>query len=166
VPRLLVSDTSVLIDLERGGVLEAFFKLPYEIAVPDVLFDKELQNATGETLKDLGLQVLQSDEIGTALAQAYRKRQPNLSAPDAFSLVVAKQGGHILLAGDGSLRDLAADEGVEVHGTLWVFDELHRGEILQPEQLSQALEVVSQNKRCRLPKAEIQKRLKLYKENA
>lgn len=47
-----------------------------------------------------------------------------------------------------------------------VFDELHRGEILTPEQLSQALEVVSQNKRCRLPKAEIQKRLKLYKGNA
>ena len=34
---ILVSDTSVLIDLERGGLLEAVFTLPHEFAVPDVL---------------------------------------------------------------------------------------------------------------------------------
>ncbi len=34
---ILVSDTSVLIDLERGGLLEAIVALPQECAVPDVL---------------------------------------------------------------------------------------------------------------------------------
>lgn len=40
---ILVSDTSVLIDLERGGLLEAVFALPHEFAVPDVLYDHEMQ---------------------------------------------------------------------------------------------------------------------------
>jgi hypothetical protein len=33
VATLLVSDTSVLVDLERGGILETFFKLPFDIGV-------------------------------------------------------------------------------------------------------------------------------------
>jgi hypothetical protein len=40
--RVLVSDTSVLIDLERGSRLEVIFSLPYEFTVPDVLYRREL----------------------------------------------------------------------------------------------------------------------------
>lgn len=36
---LLVSDTSVLIDLERGGMLAALFELPFEVGVPDVMYE-------------------------------------------------------------------------------------------------------------------------------
>jgi hypothetical protein len=42
---ILVSDTSVLIDLERGGFLEVMFSLPYEFAVPDVLYHQEMQGS-------------------------------------------------------------------------------------------------------------------------
>lgn len=35
--RVLVSDTSVLVDLERGSLLEASFRLPFQFAVPDLL---------------------------------------------------------------------------------------------------------------------------------
>ena len=45
---ILVSDTSVLIDLERGGLLEALFALPHEFAGPDVLYGQEC-GETGET---------------------------------------------------------------------------------------------------------------------
>ena len=41
--RVLVSDTSVLIDLERGGFLEAAFSLSWQFAVPDLLFERELR---------------------------------------------------------------------------------------------------------------------------
>ena len=34
---LLVSDTSVLLDLERGGMLATLFQLPFEVGVPDVM---------------------------------------------------------------------------------------------------------------------------------
>ena len=34
--KVLVSDTSVLIDLDRGSLVEPTFRLPYEFTVPDV----------------------------------------------------------------------------------------------------------------------------------
>ena len=54
---ILVSDTSVLIDLERGGFLEAIFALPHQFAVPDVLYHRELQGDWGERIAALGLRV-------------------------------------------------------------------------------------------------------------
>jgi hypothetical protein len=45
---ILVSDTSVLIDLERGSLLQAIFALPHAIAVPDVLYHRELQGELGK----------------------------------------------------------------------------------------------------------------------
>lgn len=36
--KILVSDTSVLIDLDRGCLVEAAFRLPFEFTVPDLLY--------------------------------------------------------------------------------------------------------------------------------
>ena len=47
---LLVSDTSVLIDLQRGGILHTIFQLPFDIGVPDVLFERELKDWVGPAL--------------------------------------------------------------------------------------------------------------------
>ena len=52
--QVLVSDTSVLIDLERGALLTASFRLSYGLAVPDLLYRQELQNWNGEELVKLG----------------------------------------------------------------------------------------------------------------
>ena len=40
---VLVSDVSVLIDLEHGSLLEAAFQMPFEFAVPDVFYELELK---------------------------------------------------------------------------------------------------------------------------
>ena len=40
--QIIVSDTSCLIDLRKASLLEAFMKLPYEIIMPDTLFEEEL----------------------------------------------------------------------------------------------------------------------------
>ena len=50
---VLVSDTSVLIDLERGSFLEPVFHLPLEFAVPDLLYERELKDHGGPILLDL-----------------------------------------------------------------------------------------------------------------
>ena len=44
---MLVSGTSVLIDLERGLFLEPIFRLPFKFAVPDLLYDRELKDHGG-----------------------------------------------------------------------------------------------------------------------
>lgn len=40
---LLTSDANILIDIEIGGLLAPMFSLDYRFAVPDVLFDEELE---------------------------------------------------------------------------------------------------------------------------
>lgn len=163
---LLVSDTSVLIDLRRGDLLEALFRLPFEIGVPDLLFERELRHWDGPPLEPLGLKVLGLDADGVALAQSYRAREPRLSVPDAFALALAKLGGHVLLAGDRSLRDLADAERVKCHGVLWILDSLEAHELLRPTALLAALGAISSHPRCRLPAGEVQRRANRFRRAA
>jgi hypothetical protein len=55
---ILVSDTSVLIDLERGDLISCAFKLSATFSVPDVLYERELRDHGGEELVKLGLKAL------------------------------------------------------------------------------------------------------------
>lgn len=151
---LLVSDTSVLIDLDRGAILHEIFKLPFDVGVPDLLFEGELKHWQGPALEPMGLRVLSLDGAGVSLAQAYRARERRLSLPDAFALALAKTGGHLLLAGDGSLRALAEAERVECHGVLWVLDQLEQHAVLPAGGLLKALTRIAEHPRCRLPKTE------------
>src|SRR5689334_4475749 len=110
IAMILVSDTSVLIDLERGGLLEALFTLPHEFAVPDVLYDHEMRGDWGDGLIRLGLRVEEVSKEGVANALRYRHQRATLSVPDSFALALAKEREWLLLTGDGQLRDLAAGE--------------------------------------------------------
>lgn len=53
----LVSDTSVLIDLERANVLEEMFLLPFEFALPDLLDGREMAGELGDRLMQLELRI-------------------------------------------------------------------------------------------------------------
>jgi hypothetical protein len=64
--KVLVSDTSVLIDLERGGFVEAIFSLPYQFAVPDVLYYGELEGEWGTRLVGLGLRIEETSSTGVS----------------------------------------------------------------------------------------------------
>ena len=123
---VLVSDTSVLIDLERGLLLESTFQLPYEFVVPDLLYKRELQSSNGTRLQKLGLQISQLDESGVKKALEFREQEPALSLPDTFALALAQKQNWILLTGDRALKRLAVQETVRCHGVLWIFDQLHQ----------------------------------------
>jgi hypothetical protein len=44
--RIVVSDSSCLIDLRKVSLLDAFLKLPYEILIPNTLFEEEFLKFT------------------------------------------------------------------------------------------------------------------------
>ena len=161
---VLVSDTSVLVDLERGSLLEASFRLPFQFSVPDLLYERELKNHGGEGLIRLGLVVVELDGDGVRRAITYRRRVPALSLPDCFALVLAQTRSWILLSGDGELRQLAADETVECHGVLWLLDQMHDADVVSIRQLYDGLTAIAEHPRCRLPRPEIRRRLADYAE--
>ncbi len=82
---VLVSDVSVLIDLEHGSLLEAAFRLPFKFVVPDVLYELELKAYNGPALLELGLIGHRSRHslrrFGTGCARISRKKE---TAPHLF----------------------------------------------------------------------------------
>ena len=160
--QVLVSDTSVLIDLDRGALLTASFRLPYRFAVPDLLYRQELESWIGEELIKLGLSVEALDGNGVYNALAYRQRVRALSFPDCFALALAQTRSWILLSGDSDLRQLAAIEGVACHGVLWLLDEMRVAAVASNRELHDGLTAMAAHPRCRLPRPEIRRRLAIY----
>jgi hypothetical protein len=157
--RILVSDTSVLIDLERGNLIEAAFRLSGELVVPDLLYDRELKAYNGPELVGLGLRVESLDGAGVNQALGYRRQVAALSLPDAFALSIAKTEGDILLTGDKALRTLAGTETVECHGVLWVLDQMNHEGAATIQEIHDGLQLMAGHPRCRLPRGEVTKRL-------
>lgn len=161
--RVVVSDSSVLIDLERGSLFAAAFALHFEFCVPDLLYRRELEAHGGDRLLALGLKILDLDGPGVERAARYRRIVPALSLSDAFALALAHRTGGTLLTGDGPLRRLTHDEEVACHGVLWLLDRMNARHTATPRQLHNALTTIREHPRCRLPETEVIKRLRAFK---
>ena len=162
--KVLVSDTSVLIDLERGNLLDCCFTLPFEFAVPDLLYRQELDGHGGAELVAKGLLVEELTGEELIVAQTTRGVRPRLSLPDAFAYSLASQRGWTLLTGDGELRALAQAQGLPFFGVLWVCDQLFETGVIETVLLADGLEAIGAHPRCRLPKAEIRIRIDRYRQ--
>ena len=160
---VLVSDTSVLVDLERGGLLASAFRLKAKFVVPDLLYDEELREANGVELQALGLAIYELDGAGITRALTFRELVSDLSMPDAAALSLADVYKAILLTGDAKLRELAENKGVECHGLLWLLDQIFAdGNILLAGQLYESLLAIKSHPRCRLPRDQVELRLRQY----
>jgi len=159
---VLVSDTSIIIDLDRGELLEIAFTHNDEFAVPDLLFARELDGELGARLKALGLIIeqLTSDEV--TQATVLRRADQRLSLPDTFAFALAQGRAWTLLTGDRGLRTAAEAVGIEVHGTLWILDRLETVGKCDPAVLHAGLTKTAAHPRCRLPRGEVDQRLKRY----
>ena len=163
---VVVSDTSVLIDLEKGSLLTAGFRLGCGFTVPDLLYERELKPFGGDDLRKRGLRVEALDGAGVALALGYRRAHAGLSLPDTFALALAKSNAWVLLTGDAELRRLAEDELVDCHGILWLLDRMFEERVASRDALHAGLQAMSSHPRSRLPRVEVQRRLTVWKKRS
>ena len=161
--QVLVSDSSVLIELSKRDLLDRMFQLQFTFAVPDLLFHEELIDLGRYDRQDLvrmGLRVEALDPDGVATAVAYQGRRRALSLVDCFALAVAHHRGYTLLTEDRRMRSFAQDEGIPNHDVLWIVDHMHREDILTISQVAAALEAMYQDPRCPVPRQELARRLR------
>ena len=162
--RIVVSDTSCMIDLRKAGLVEALLRLPYEFVMPDTLFEDEwlrLSDAEKRVLRDLGLGVRSLPGPLVERAAHYFNKHTRLKLNDCFALTLAEYIENcILLTGDGSLRRVAEGSGIEVRGVLWVTDEMEVHEVVPLTTIHKALSVFLEDDLVFLPAAEIQRRMR------
>jgi predicted nucleic acid-binding protein len=118
----------LVIDLRKAGLLHAALLLPFAFQIALPLLRTALLDFTRAEIEDLiarGLAVidLPPDSVGRAIT--FRSAYPALSINDCFSMALAEsQPGCILLTADQNLKNKATSIGIEVHGVLWVSDQL------------------------------------------
>ena len=151
--QVLVSDTSVLIDLERAGLHEWVFRLGHRFVIPDLTYSEELADREGPAWCARGLEVVELNSEEAATAQQHFATLDTISLADAFAFSLAWHRNWILLTGDRALRALAEKHEVNCHGLLWLV-ELTIADRQGVTLIADGLVSLMAHPRCRLPRRE------------
>jgi predicted nucleic acid-binding protein len=139
---IIVNDANILIDLLKIHLIKSFFQLNFEMHSPD-LCRSEVENDNPGLLaayvesKKLIVRVFNSTEL--AQIQSLKNKYRSLSLEDSSCLWLCKNISVMLLTGERKLRSIAESKGIEVHGILWIFEELIYQQILDHQSAIQKL---------------------------
>ncbi|GGF73387.1 hypothetical protein GCM10011332_29320 [Terasakiella brassicae] len=160
--QIVVSDSSVLMDLARTGLIEYTGGLPFDFIIPNTMFAEELLDL-GEYSRDqllkMGFALSELSGNGFRIAQSHMSEHKKLSIQDCFALALAQEKDAILMTGDGLLRKVSQKNGVETHGVLWFSDLIEKHQLVANEFLRDCLLTLQQHPATRLPKKELQDRI-------
>lgn len=161
--RLLISDANIIIDMNTGGLLRPMFRLDATFAVPDILFEEELR-ADHPELPRLGLSMLELREetvvYADRLVEKYRRLGASIN--DLLALALAWQEKCPLLTGDSRLRTAGQTESIDIHGSLWLVEQMVQARTITVRQAEAGYEKMRDAGR-RLPWDEIEKQLRTFK---
>lgn len=160
---IIVNDSSCLIDLRKCGLLTTALLLSFRFVVALPLITAELHDFNEGDWDDLqtrGLQVIDLSPSQTERAFTLMSLFPGLSAYDCFSLALAETTKNaMLLTGDRQLRTRAGNLGVEVHGVLWISDEIEKASKMSSADLAAALARLEADPLVFLPADEVRVRI-------
>lgn len=157
--RLIIIDANILIDIEVSGLVEQVFRLDYEFAVPDILYEEEITPYTSD-FKGTALKAIEIDEDTNdlVLEKQDKYKATTLSRNDITALVLAIKHECILLTGEKDLRQTANNEGVEVHGMLWLIEQLFNNDLISLNEVQAVYEKMKRGD-SRLPWDEVERQL-------
>lgn len=159
---IYISDTNIWIDFRNAGILNSLFKLPFSLCCTDFVLD-ELDDFNHEELAALGLDIRSLDEDAIAGLIRLTEAHNNSSLADVSCYYLAVNTGYPLLTGDGRLRKQAIKDGLNVHGALWLLDQLVEHMVLSRSEAAKGL-VVMLAMGARLPKHECNLRITTWQD--
>jgi predicted nucleic acid-binding protein len=164
---LIVTDSSVFFDIIKIQALPEFFDLDIEVCTTDFVQKEILESEQRKQiehfirLKKLTVFEMSAEEIDELIQ--FKTNRVFRTLIDKTVLWKAKQLGCPLLTGDAKLRNEATEQGVKVHGSLWVVMQLVKHEIVDKKKGIEYLEklrIIND----RLPVEEIEKLIKKLKQ--
>lgn len=165
--RVVVNDASSLIDLRKGQLLPALVQLPHRLIIPYPVRESEILDFSSQEWRLLDEAGVETHDLpGPAVARAHLVKQDHgrLSSNDCFCLVTAEQfTDAVLLTGDQTLRRVAESHNLEVHGVLWIVEELRQRGLATNSLLRFALTLWRDDPSVFLPDTEIARLLSSLK---
>lgn len=166
---LVVSDTSIFIDLYEIDLLDAFFRVGWEIHTTDFVIQELTDSDERERVLEfeqaglLTVKVFSSEEM-LELLELYNEHQTNsnLSLQDCSVMLYAKNSSAMLLTGDARLRKKATQESIDVRGSIYVLDVIKESGLLPASVLIEKAEQLALLN-PRLPKNEMSSRISQWK---
>jgi len=147
--QLLISDSNIFIDMEVSKLTQKMFELPYQFAVPDILYYEELDEEH-DNLLEYGLEMKKLSPESISYVDTTLYQYSKIGFYDKLALATAKQEGCPLVTGDGALRKAGKNEAVIIFGTVWLMDELISHLIITVDESREAYALMKENGR-RLP---------------
>jgi predicted nucleic acid-binding protein len=163
---VVIQDANILIDLEKSDLLGHYFALD---SLENHTTDFVLREVPPIILdfvdtERLRIRHFSAQELGMLVA--FKANQPaGLSLTDCsvFQLAIERQA--VLLTGDGKLRQCAQKAGVEVHGILWLLDQIAASGTMRSAEIAARLQTLMRIN-PRLPKEECQVRITAWRNAA
>ena len=151
--KLVVSDTNIFIDLIHMGLLRDFFLLPFDITTVDFVIRELKKAGQKETVLEYEarreLKVIEFSEAEIEdIFNLKQSTKGNVSYQDCAVWFCAKKINAAILTGDRALTIRAKEDNVEVHGLLYVLDQMVCHNIIPTNLAADKLEeLAKENKR-------------------
>jgi rRNA-processing protein FCF1 len=157
---VVVQDANILIDLYKADLLVSFFELGFENHSTDLVL-YEIKQSIHPYMEDgrIKQHALTSDQLEKT-HRIQRTIGRGVSLPDCSVLWLSRELGRNtrLLTGDAKLRQCAENNGITVHGLLWILDQLVDNHIVSAKKTAVKLKELLY-KGSRLPREECRKRI-------
>jgi len=161
--KIIITDTNVFFDLIEINALPEFFSLPYEICTTDFVVNEVLHSHQKEQIeifiraRKLTIFKLTDNEVDEV--KTFKTTRFFKGLTDKTVLWKAKQLNCSLLTGDGKLRKEAQAQGINVHGSIWVVENLVKNQVIEKSKAINFLEKLKEINNS-LPVDEIDKLIK------
>ena len=164
--KLIITDSSVFFDIIKIQALPEFFALDFEICTTDFVRGEILESEQREQIEMFirshqlivfELSESEIEEIGKFKTKRFFK-----TLIDKTVLWKAMQLKCPLLTGDAKLRSEAAEQGITVHGSLWVIRMMVESKVVTANAGIEFLEKLKVSN-DRLPLDEIEKLIRKLK---
>jgi predicted nucleic acid-binding protein len=156
--KVVITDVSVFFDLYKIQALPEFFALDWEIHTTDFVYNEIIQEEQKEVFevfeRSRQLTVLNFSLDEEIEVREFKTNRVMRSIPDKTVLWKSMQLGALLLTCDEKLRKEAVDQGIEVHGSIWVIEQLVEMKIINKHRGIRLLENLKLTNN-RLPMKEI-----------
>ena len=123
---IVVIDANILIDLVKLKLLNSFFSLGFRFYTTDLILNElhDNQKDVMSFIKKGQLIVEEITEFQLVEINTIRLEKSRLSVQDCSAFYHARFLNATLITSDNTLRKFAKDKALDVHGHLWVFDQM------------------------------------------